>query len=137
MTTAEKNKATVTRFNKEFIEGADINAFNDIIAPVFINQTAPPGVPKGPDGVMYFFNHFLRPAFPDMKVEIQRQVAENDMVTTHKVFHATHQGDFMGIPATGKKLDIEVMDIIRLQNGKFVEHWNVVDWQQVITQLTS
>src|SRR5215510_12816928 len=135
--TTEQNKATVTRFNKEFIEGADINAFNDIIAPVFINQTAPPGVPKGPEGVMYFFNHFLRPAFPDMRVEIQRQVAENDMVTTHKVFHATHKGDFMGIPATGKKLDIEVMDIIRLQNGKFVEHWNVVDWQQVITQLTS
>ena len=137
MTIAEKNKATVTRFNKEFIEGADINAFNDIIAPVFINQTAPPGVPKGPEGVMYFFNHFLRPAFPDMQVEIQRQVAENDMVTTHKVFHVTHQGDFMGIPATGKKLDIEVMDMIRLQNGKFVEHWNIVDWQQVITQLTS
>ena len=137
MTIAEKNKATVQRFNKDFIENADVDAFNEIIAPVFINQTAPPGVPRGPEGVMYFFNHFLRPAFPDMEVEIQRQVAENDMVTTHKVFHATHKGDFMGIPATGKKIDIEVMDIIRLQNGKFVEHWNVVDWQQVIAQLTS
>ena len=137
MTIAEKNKATVQRFNKDFIENADVDAFNEIIAPVFINQTAPPGVPRGPEGVMYFFNHFLRPAFPDMRVEIQRQVAENDMVTTHKVFHVTHKGDFMGIPATGKKIDIEVMDIIRLQNGKFVEHWNVVDWQQVIAQLTS
>jgi predicted ester cyclase len=137
MTTAELNKATVQRFNKEFIEGADINAFNEIIAPAFVNQTAPPGVPKGPEGVMYFFNHFLRPAFPDMHVEIQRQVAENDMVTTHKVFHVTHKGDFMGIPATGKRIGIEVMDIIRLENGKFVEHWNVVDWQQVISQLTS
>lgn len=137
MTTAEQNKATVQRFNKEFIENANINAFNEIIAPVFVNQTAPPGMPKGPDGVMYFFNHFLRPAFPDMQVEIQRQVAENDMVTTHKVFHVTHKGDFMGIPATGKKINIEVMDIIRLENGKFVEHWNVVDWQQVISQLTS
>lgn len=58
MNTAEQNKATVTRFNKEFIEGGDINAFNEIIAPEFLNQTAPPGVPKGPEGVMYFFNHF-------------------------------------------------------------------------------
>jgi predicted SnoaL-like aldol condensation-catalyzing enzyme len=137
MSTIEQNKATVTRFNKEFIEKGDMNAFNEIIAPEFINQTAPPGVPKGPEGIMYFFNHFLKPAFPDMQVEIERQIAENDMVTTHKVFHVTHKGDFMGIPPTGKNINIEVMDIIRLKNGKFVEHWNVLDWQDVITQLTS
>ena len=137
MNTAEQNKATVTRFNKEFIEGGDINAFNEIIAPEFLNQTAPPGVPKGPEGVMYFFNHFLKPAFPELKIEIQRQVAENDMVTTHKVFHTVHKGDFMGIPATGKNVTMEVIDIIRLKDGKFVEHWNVLDWQNVIGQLTS
>ena len=137
MTTTEQNKTIVTRFNKEFIEKGDTNVFNEIIAAGFINQTAPPGVPKGPEGVLYFFNNFLRPAFPDMQVEIQRQVAESDLVTTHKVFHVTHKGDFMGIPATGKKVDIEVMDIIRLRNGKFIEHWNVLDWQHVITQLKS
>src|SRR5688500_12978081 len=104
MTTAEKNKATVTRFNMEFIEKGDINAFNEIIAPDFLNQTAPPGVPKGPEGIIYFFNHFLKSAFPELQVDIQRQVAENDIVTTHKIFHTTHQGDFMGIPATGKKV---------------------------------
>ena len=137
MTTTEQNKTIVTRFNKEFIEKGDTNVFNEIIAAGFINQTAPPGVPKGPEGVLYFFNNFLRPAFPDIQVEIQRQVAESDLVTTHKVFHVTHKGDFMGIPATEKKVDIEVMDIIRLQNGKFIEHWNVLDWQHVITQLKS
>lgn len=137
MNTAEQNKATVTRFNKEFIEGGDIDAFNEIIAPEFLNQTAPPGVPKGPEGVKYFFNHFLKPAFPELKIEIQRQVAENDMVTTHKVFHTVHKGDFMGIPATGKNVTMEVIDIIRLKDGKFVEHWNVLDWQNVIGQLTS
>lgn len=137
MNTAEQNKATVIRFNKEFIEAGNMGVCEEIIAPDFINQTAPPGVPKGPEGVMYFFNHFLRPAFPDMKVEIQRQVAENDLVTTHKVFHATHRGEFMGIPATGKQITMEVMDIIRLRDGRFIEHWNVLDWQQVMGQLTS
>lgn len=137
MTTTEQNKATVTRFNKEFIEGGNMNAFNEIIAADFINQTAPPGVPKGPEGVMYFFNHFLKPAFPELKVEIQRQVAEKDTVTTHKIFYTTHKGDFMGIPATGKNVTMEVIDIIRLKDGKFVEHWNVVDWQNIIQQLTN
>jgi predicted ester cyclase len=136
MTIAEQNKATVTRFNKEFIEDGNVNAFNEIIAPEFLNQTAPPGVPKGPEGVMYFFNYFLKPAFPELKVDIQRQVAENDIVTTHKIFHTVHKGDFMGIPATGKNVSMEVIDIIRLKDGKFVEHWNVLDWQQVINQLT-
>jgi predicted ester cyclase len=131
------NKSIVQRFNNEFIESGDINAFTDIISPDFINQTAPPGVPKGPEGVLYFFNQFLRPAFPDMKVEIVTQVAENDLVTTHKKFHAVHKGEFMGIPATGKNITIEVIDIIRLKDRKFVEHWNVLDWQLVINQMTS
>lgn len=137
MNTAEQNKATVTRFNNEFIEGGDLNTFNEIISPDFLNQTARPGMPKGPEGVIYFFNQFLKSAFPVLHVDIQRQVAENDIVTTHKIFHTTHEGEFMGIPATGKKITMEVIDIIRLKDGKFVEHWNVLDWQNVIGQLTS
>jgi len=135
MTTPEQNKTIVARFNKDFIECGDINAFNEIIDHSFINQTAPPGIPTGPEGVLYFFTQFLKPAFPDLKVEILQQVAEGDKVTTHKKFHATHQGEFMGIPATGKKVEMEVMDILRLKDGKFVEHWNLLDWQQVIGQL--
>lgn len=137
VSSAKRNKAIVTRFNEEFIEHGDLNSFNEIIAPEFLNQTAPHGVPKGPEGVLYFFNHFLKAAFPVITVEILRQVAENDMVTTHKIFHTTHEGDFMDIPATGKKVTMEIMDIIRLKDGKFVDHWNVIDWQNVINQLTS
>lgn len=135
MSIGEQNKATVTRFNKEFIEGGDMNVFYEIIAPDFVNQTAPQGVPKGPEGVMYFFNHFLKPAFPDLKVVIHDQVAEADKVTTRKSFHCTHTGEFFGVPATGKKVVMDVIDIIRLYDGKFVEHWNVLDWQSVMMQL--
>jgi steroid delta-isomerase-like uncharacterized protein len=136
MNTAEQNKATVTRFNKEFIENGNVDVFNEIMSEDFINQTAPPGVPKGPEGVMYFFMHFLKPAFPDLKVVIHDQVAENDKVTTRKVFHATHKGEFFGIPASNKSVAMEVIDIIRLRDGKFVEHWNVLDWQNVISQIS-
>lgn len=136
MTIQQQNKATVIRFNKEFIEGANMNAFESIIAPDFINHTAPPGVSKGADGVIGFFNYLLRPAFPDMKVVIENQVAEDDMVTTRKTFHATHLGEFMGTPASGNKVKIEVIDIIRLKDGKFIEHWNVLDWQHVMQQIS-
>lgn len=135
MDTQDQNKAIVARFNKEFIQGGDMNAFGEIISPDFINQTAPPGVPKGPEGVLYFFNHFLKPAFPDLTVEIYDQVAEGDKVTTRKAFHATHTGEFMGVPATNKKVVMDVIDILRLRDNRLVEHWGVLDFQSVMAQL--
>lgn len=137
MNTAEHNKKIVARFNYEFIEGGNMAAFQEIIAEDFINHTAPEGAPKGPEGVVYFFNYFLKPAFPDLRVVIHDQVAEADRVTTRKSFHATHQGEFFGIPASGKPVVMDVIDIIRLRNNQFVEHWNVLDWQQVRSQLTA
>ena len=97
------NKAIVRRFNKEFIEGGNMDSFNELISPDFINRTAPPGAPIGPEGVIYFFNHLLKPSFSDFTVEIYDQVAEGDKVTTRKAFHATHTADFFGVPASGKK----------------------------------
>ena len=137
MTTPEENKKVVYRFNKEFIEQGNEQSFREIIAPDFVNQTAPPGVPKGPEGVLYFFNQILKPAFPDLKVEIYDQVAEGDEVATRKAFHATHQGDFLGMPASNKKVVMNVIDIIRLRDGKFIEHWNVLDMQSVLMQIKS
>ena len=137
MSTPEQNKATVRRFNKEFIEGGNMNSFDEIIDASFINHTAPPGTPKGPEGVVYFFNHLLKSAFPDLSVSINDQVAEGDKVTTYKSFTATHKGEFFGVPASGKKVVMEVIDIIRLKNGKFTDHWNVLDWQSVMQQITS
>ncbi|HRH60305.1 MAG TPA: ester cyclase [Chitinophagaceae bacterium] len=136
-TITEQNKFIVRRFNKEFIEGGDMNVFEEIIAADFINHTAPPGAPKSREGVVYFFNHFLKPALGNLTVEILNQVAEDDTVTTYKIFHATHSGELMGAAATGKQVFIQVMDIIKLRDGKFVEHWNVADWQGLMMQINS
>jgi len=133
--TTEQNKATVRRFNKEFIQGGNMNSFNEIIDASFINHTAPAGVPKGPEGIVYFFNHLLKTAFPDLTVTINDQVAEGDKVTTYKTFMATHKGQLFGVPASGKKVAWEVIDIIRLKDGKFVDHWNVLNWQDLMQQI--
>ncbi len=135
ITVQTANKETVIRFNKAFIEGGDMQAFNEIIASDFINHTAPPGSPTERSGVVYFFNHLLRPAFPDLTVEIYDQVAEGDKVTTRKAFHGTHKGEFMGIPATGRKVVLPVIDILTLKNGKFIEHWGIVDMPIVMAQI--
>ncbi len=77
----------------------------------------------------------LRCAFPDLNVEIYDQVAEGDKVTTRKAFHGTHQSEFMGIPVTGKKVVISVIDILSLRDGQFIEHWGIVDMPTVIAQI--
>jgi len=137
MHTTEQNKAIVKRFNKEFIEGANLATVQELLAPDFINRTAMPGTPTGADGVIYFFNHMLRPAFPDLTVVIHDQVAENDQVTTRKSFHATHKGDFMGVPATSKPVIINVIDVVRLRDGQFIEHWGVADMAGLMAQITA
>jgi len=77
----------------------------------------------------------LHGAFPDLRVEIHDQVAEGDKVVTRKTFHGTHRGDFMGIPPSGAGVAFDVIDIVRVRNGKMTEHWNVVDALALMTQL--
>ena len=135
--TPEQNKAIVCRFNKEFIEGGNMDTFNELISPNFFNHSAPPGTPTGPEGVLYFFNHLLKPAFSGFTVEIFDQVAEADKVNTRKAFHATHTGDFFGVPATNIKVVMNVIDVLRLKEGKFMEHWGILDMQELMGQITS
>ena len=135
--TTEQNKAIVTRINKEYIEGGNVDTVYEIFAPDFINQSAPPGSPQGPEAIIYFFDQILRPSFSGLKVEIHDQIAEGDKVTTRKSFYGTHTGEFFGVPATNKKVVMEVIDIIRLRDGKFVEHWGILDMHALMAQITA
>jgi predicted ester cyclase len=58
---------------------------------------------------------------------IHEQAADGDKVWTRKTFHGTNDGEFMGMPATGKQVAFDVIDILRPRDGRFTDHWNVVD----------
>jgi predicted ester cyclase len=133
--TRAANKAVVARFNKEVIEQGREATFHELVAPDFVNRTAPPGAPPGPEGMLLTFNRIMRPAFPDLSVEIHDQVAEGDKVTTRKTIRGTHRGELFGIPPTGKQIQIEVIDIVRLANGRYVEHWGVNTLPSVLAML--
>jgi predicted SnoaL-like aldol condensation-catalyzing enzyme len=129
------NKAVVLRFNTEVIERGNEVAFREIVSGAFVNRSAPPGMPAGPDSMLYVFNGLLRPAFPDMQVEIHDQIAEGDKVTTRKTIHATHLGEIFRIPATKKRVAIDVIDVVRIEGGRYVEHWGVNTLSDVIASL--
>ena len=64
-------------------------------------------------------------AFPDLHPEIHWQVAAGNLVTTYKTYHGTHQSEFLGIPATGKKVSFYTVDAMPVVDGKITEHWGV------------
>ncbi|MDJ1499479.1 ester cyclase [Xanthocytophaga agilis] len=101
----------------------------------FVNHSAPAGAKPGKEGMLYTFKQGLRPAFPDLKVTIHEQIAEGDLVTTRKTITGTQTGTLLGIAPTGKKITIEVIDIVRVKNGKYYEHWGVNTFPTVLTQL--
>jgi predicted ester cyclase len=131
----KRNKAVVIRFNKEVIEKGDESAFQELMAQDFVNRTATPGTSAGPEGMLSTFNRVLRPAFPDLRVDIHDQVAEGDKVTTRKTLYGTHRGEIMGIAPTGRPVAIDVIDIVRLRNGQYVEHWGINTLPMVLAQL--
>jgi predicted ester cyclase len=135
--TMRTNKTAVARFNKEVIEGGNERAFLELMAPEFINRTAPPGSPAGPEGMLYMFKQVLRPALPDIQVEIHEQIAEGDLVTTRKTIRGTLRGALFGVPATNKRIAIDVIDIVRLENGRYVEHWGLTTLPEVLASLQS
>jgi len=127
-------KDLVRRFVDEYQTGADERAFDELVHPDILDHSRPPGVAPGAEGVRQQFNGF-RAAFPDFRATILDQVAEGDRVVTRKVFHGTHLGAFQGIEPTGREVEINLIDIVRLANGQIVEHWNCVDRLGLLAQL--
>ena len=130
----EQNKQIVRRFVDEYQTGASESAFEELLDQAILDHSRPPGIAPGAEGVRQQFDGF-RAAFPDFRATILDQVAEGDKVVTRKVFHGTHKGDLWGIPATGREVEILVIDIVRIRDGKIAEHWNVVDELGLMRQL--
>jgi predicted ester cyclase len=131
----EDNKNAVRRFNQEVIAEGNLDSFKELMDEQFTNRSAPEGMNSGPDGMIYFFNEILRPAMPDIHVTIHQQVAEGDLVTTRKTITGTQTGALLGIPATGRTVHIDVIDIVRVKNGKYFEHWGITSLPEVLSEL--
>jgi steroid delta-isomerase-like uncharacterized protein len=129
-----ENKSIVSRLVEEAQSRGDMSVVDELLSPDFVDHNALPGIPPTREGVKIIFTMF-RTAFPDLRATIHEQIAEGDKVVTRKTLSGTHQGDFLGIPPTGKHVDIAVIDILRLTDGKITDHWNIVDQIGLLQQL--
>jgi steroid delta-isomerase-like uncharacterized protein len=130
---AEQNKALVRRVFEESINKHNLNVFDELLAPNYVNHNMPTPAP-GPEGLKQVVSMFLT-AFPDFHVTLEDVIAEGDKVASRGVWRGTHQGNFMGIPATGKSIAVSYSDIWRIENGRAVENWVQMDMLGLMQQL--
>ena len=130
----EENKAIVRRWFAETDKG-NLAIVEELCAPDYVDHNPPvPGVAAGNRGVREA-NETLSAAFPDTVHLIQDQVAEGDKVVTRLIGRGTFRADYLGIPATGKVVEITGISIHRLAGGRLVEHWAQVDGLSFLQQL--
>jgi len=126
--------ATVRRFY-ELLSAGDIDGFGAMLADDFIEHEQTPGLAPTKDGVLQFFRMYLA-AFPDLRMEPQDVLADGDKVVARTRATGTHDGEFMGMAPTGKRVDVQLIDIIRFaDDGLAREHWGVVDMLAMLQQL--
>jgi steroid delta-isomerase-like uncharacterized protein len=131
----EQNKALVNRLVEEVLNQHDLSVLDEIVSLDFVEHEAlPPGVPSGREGSIALFSMLLN-AFPDFYATVEHLIAEGDQVVLHMTWTGTQEGEFMGIPPTGNRISIGVIDIIRVADGMLVEHWGVMDQATMMQQL--
>ena len=128
---SEETKAVVLRFVDEVQAKHRLDLVDDLLHPEYIDHARPGGLPPAEtddarESFKRFFSGMLR-AFPDLAVTIDDQIVQGDTVVTRKTFRGTHRGELWGQPATGKRVELEVIDIFRVHEGKIIEHWAELD----------
>lgn len=125
----EDNKAAVSRFYQALgtlFQTGDVTALDDALAPQFRHHL--PGMPPDREGLKQVMPAF-RAAFPDMELSVEEMIVEGDLVADRVTWHATHRGELMGIPPTGKRVTVTEIHLARIAEGRIVERWG--DWDQL------
>jgi steroid delta-isomerase-like uncharacterized protein len=129
------NHASTMRRLYELLSAGDIDGFGDLVADDFVEHEDTPGFERSKAGVTEMFRMY-RAAFPDLRMEAEDVLVDGDKVVARVRATGTHQGEFMGMPATGNSVDIELIDIIRFgDDGLAHEHWGVLDALGMMQQL--
>jgi steroid delta-isomerase-like uncharacterized protein len=120
----------------ELLNAGDLEEFSTFISDDdFVEHEASPGLEPTKAGVLQFFAMF-RSAFPDLRFEPEQFFTNGETVAVYYRATGTNSGEFMGMPATGKSIDVHALDIVRFgDDGKAREHWGLFDAMTMMQQL--
>ncbi len=129
----EQDKKAQKTFG-DAINSGNLEKLRDVVAQDCVDHDPAPNQKQGPQGYIDFFS-MMRNAFPDLSIEIEQKVEENDKIAFAYTVSRTHQGEFLGIDATGNEVSFRGMQISRFEEGKMVERWGSSDELGALKQL--
>lgn len=137
----EENKAFVRNFFEEVWNNQNLDYLDEVYSPDFVlhalwqNTSAGGAIEAtGTEPAKKVIGGWLK-GFPDIKVTVEDQVGEGDLVGSRHSSHGTHEAEFMGIPPSGKEATVTGMTITRIADGKIVEAWTCWDALGMFEQL--
>ena len=130
---SEQNKAVFEKLMSA-LNAKDMATMESLVADDFVDNDAMPGMAPGRQGMIDMMGMFVG-AFPDLNVVVEHWVAEGDLVVGVMTTKGTQTGEFMGMPASGKKFSVREMHMVRVANGKMAEHWGLSNEMSMMQQL--
>jgi predicted ester cyclase len=127
-------KRMVERIPLEVLNNGNFGLLDEIVATDYVEHVAQPGVPPTREGFKQFAIS-LKTAFPDLHYVIEDSIESGDRIVQRVTASGTMKGDFMGMPATGKRASWTEIHIGRVANGRLTEHWGLVDQLGMLVQL--
>ena len=127
-------KRTAERIPLEVLNDNKFGLLDELLTPDFVDHYARPGMPPTREGLKQSVTA-LKTAFPDLHYTIEDAIESGDSIVHRLTASGTMKGDFMGIPATGKRATWTEIHIGRGANGRLTEHWGLVDQLGMLVQL--
>lgn len=132
--TAAANRDLLTRYMSEVWGERNPRAVERFASESFMRHTSPVGEPLDRTAQISRLESF-RKAFPDITIEVDDVVSEGDLLAFRSVMRGTHRGEFLGIPPTGQRVSVRLVDMVRVESGRFVEQWGGPDMLDLVRQL--
>ena len=130
MSSSEANKAAV----RDCIENASNDNFDALPSIVTADYVVHPEEVRGPDGLAEMVKGY-RAALADLSVTVEHQFTESDYVGTRCTIRGRHDGELMGVPATGRDVEFTSLTISRCRDGRIAEEWELIDAVGVMRQI--
>ena len=129
----EEQKTAIRRWIEAW-NTKDMDAAVELLAPDYVRHDANLPEVVGPQAQREFLAGVFG-AFPDLDLKPDQLIAEDNLVTVRHVVRGTHRGEFLGVPATGRVVTFQAVDIFRLTGNKIVEQWVIIDALGLLQQL--
>jgi steroid delta-isomerase-like uncharacterized protein len=125
----------IKRFYTEVVGDGNMALIDELVSDDFVDHDPMPGQSPRKDGVSFFVKT-MRAAFPDLKATVMEPaLVDGNLEALYVVLAGTHQGELMGVAATGRSVKFSGIDIIRVDGGKVVEHWGATDIMALMQQI--